>query len=134
MRRAQTFLYVGVIAAGLLPWTSVVAQTSQFASTSTEDERPVSAFTRSSQKPEKRLDRMTKHFKLNDDQKRAILPILQDQRSELQALRADGNLSRDDKTKSVDKIRDEGNAKIYAILDDKQQVKWNKDLEKHHEF
>ena len=76
---------------------------------------------------------MTKRYKLSSDQQAQIKPILANQQQQMQALRQDSTLSRQDKMAKVKSIRDDSSAKIQAFLNDGQNQKFAQDQQRRQE-
>jgi periplasmic protein CpxP/Spy len=77
--------------------------------------------------PDAELARMTKRYKLSTDQQNQIKPILTDRQQQMQALRQDSSLSRDDRRTKMQSIHSDSNAKIEAVLNDTQKGKFEQD-------
>lgn len=73
-----------------------------------------------------RLEMLAKQLDLTDAQKEKLKPILKDQAEQLKALRADTNMSRDDKMAKLKEIRESLNAQLKTILTPEQMEKWQK--------
>jgi len=76
---------------------------------------------------------MTKRYNLSSDQQAQIKPILANQQQQMQALRQDSTLSRQDKMAKVKSIRDDSSAKIQAFLNDGQKQKFAQDQQRRQE-
>ncbi len=74
--------------------------------------------------------RMTKRYNLSADQQTQIKPILANQQQQMQALREDSSLSRDDKMAKMKSIREDSSTKIQAILNDTQKQKYAQDQQR----
>jgi periplasmic protein CpxP/Spy len=72
--------------------------------------------------PEKRLAFLTKKLNLTADQQNQIRPILADEQQQMQALRADTSLAREDRFSKMKTIREEGRTKIEAQLNADQKT------------
>jgi protein CpxP len=77
--------------------------------------------------PEEQVARMTKRYSLSSDQQAQIKPILANQQQQMQALRQDSSLSRDDKMAKMKSIREDSSTKIQAVLNDSQKQKFAQD-------
>lgn len=73
--------------------------------------------------PGAKLDMMTVHLGLTQDQRLKILPVLDDQFKEMKAVRADENLTRAQTRTKMAAIRDKSFERIKAILTPEQQKK-----------
>jgi len=69
---------------------------------------------------------LAKQLDLTEAQKEKLKPILKDQAEQLKALRADTNMSRDDKMAKLKEIRESLNAQLKTILTPEQMEKWQK--------
>ena len=76
---------------------------------------------------------MTKRYKLSSDQQAQIKPILATQQEQIQALRQDSSLSREDRMAKVKSIRDDSSSKIGAVLNDSQKQKFAQDQQRRQE-
>lgn len=83
--------------------------------------------------PDEQVARMTKRYSLSSDQQTQIKPILANQQQQMQALRQDSSLSREDKMAKMKSIRDDSSAKIQAILNDSQKQKFAQDQQRRQE-
>ncbi|TLN04225.1 hypothetical protein FDZ71_12135 [bacterium] len=73
--------------------------------------------------PGAKLDRMTVYLGLTPEQRHKILPILDDQFREMQAVRADDNLTRAQARTKMAAIRDKSFERMKGILTTEQQKK-----------
>ena len=73
---------------------------------------------------------MTKRYSLSSDQQAQIKPILANQQQQMQALRQDSSLSREDKMAKMKSIREDSSSKIQALLNDSQKQKFAQDQER----
>jgi len=73
--------------------------------------------------PGARLDMMTVHLGLTQEQRYKILPILDEQFKEMKAVRADENLTRAQTRAKMQAIRDKSFERMKAILSPEQQKK-----------
>ena len=76
---------------------------------------------------------MTKRYNLSSDQQAQIKPILANQQQQMQALRQDSSLSREDKMAKVKSIRLDSSTKIQALLNDSQKQKFAQDQQRRQE-
>ena len=65
---------------------------------------------------EQRLERMTQQLNLTEAQQAQIKPILENESTQMQALRADTSLSQDDRRAKMMQIRQESASQIKPIL------------------
>ena len=80
--------------------------------------------------PDARLAHMTKRYKLTADQQGQIKPILQDEQQQMQSMRSDTSMSRDDKRSKMMSLHETSNQKIEAVLTDDQKQKFEADQQK----
>jgi len=80
--------------------------------------------------PDEQLARMTKRYNLSADQQAQIKPILADQQKQMQALRGDDSMSREDRMARMQTIREGSTTKISAILNDSQKKQFAEDQQK----
>ena len=83
--------------------------------------------------PDKALAHMTKHYNLSSDQQTQIKPILISQQQQMQALRQDSSMSREDRMAKMKGIHEDSSSKIQAILNDSQKQKFAEDQQKRQE-
>lgn len=74
--------------------------------------------------PEEQLKRLTKALDLTSDQQAQIKPVLESQQQQMQALRGDQSMSRDDRMAKMKTIHDDSKTKIEAALNDTQKQKY----------
>ncbi|HXY49625.1 MAG TPA: hypothetical protein VEI01_09270 [Terriglobales bacterium] len=88
--------------------------------------------------PENRLKWMTEKLNLTDDQQAKIKPILEDETTQMKAVRSDTSLSQPDRHAKMKSIYAADTEKINAILTPEQQTKWKEMkqemMEKHKEM
>jgi Spy/CpxP family protein refolding chaperone len=82
------------------------------------------------QTPDEQVAHMTKRYSLTADQQAQIKPILANQQEQMQALRQDATLSRDDKRAKAQSIHADSTNKIQALLNDTQKQKFAQDQQK----
>ena len=82
---------------------------------------------------DEQVARMTKRYSLSSDQQAQIKPILANQQQQMQALRQDSSLSREDKMAKMKSIRDDSSSKIQALLNDSQKQKFAQDQQRRQE-
>lgn len=71
------------------------------------------------------LKNLTERLSLTDDQQAKIKPILEDQRTQMQALMKDDSLSQDDRRAKGRSIRESTDSKIRDVLTDDQKKKYD---------
>ena len=74
--------------------------------------------------PDQQLARMTKELNLTSDQQAKIKPILEDTDKQMQALRSDTSLSREDRFSKMQEIHKTSNTQISEILTADQKTKF----------
>ncbi len=80
--------------------------------------------------PDEQLARMTKRYNLSADQQSQLKPILVSQQQQMQALRGDSSMSRDDRMAKMQSIRGDSTTKISAILNDTQKKQFAEDQQR----
>jgi protein CpxP len=68
---------------------------------------------------------------LSSDQQMKIRPILDNESQQMEALRSDTSMSRDDKMTRMRSIRENTNSQIGPILTSQQQQKWQQMQSQH---
>jgi Spy/CpxP family protein refolding chaperone len=82
---------------------------------------------------DQRLEHMTQMLNLTADQQAKIKPLLETEQTQMQSLRADSSLSRDDRRAKAQQLRESTNQQINGILTPEQQQKWQQAQERHRE-
>jgi Spy/CpxP family protein refolding chaperone len=80
--------------------------------------------------PDQQLTRMTQRYNLSADQQTQIKPILVNQQQQMQALRGDSSMSREDRMAKMQSIRSDSTTKIEAILNDDQKKQFEADQQR----
>jgi Spy/CpxP family protein refolding chaperone len=80
--------------------------------------------------PDQQLARMSKRYNLSADQQTQLKPILVSQQQQMQALRGDSSMSREDRMAKMMSIRSDSNTKIQAILNDEQKKQFAEDQQR----
>ena len=80
--------------------------------------------------PDQQLARMSKRYNLSADQQTQLKPILVSQQQQMQALRGDSSMSREDRMTKMQSIRSDSNTKIAAILNDTQKKQFEEDQQR----
>jgi hypothetical protein len=80
--------------------------------------------------PNKRLAHMTQRDNLTADKQNQILPILQNEQQQSQALRGDTTLSRQDKHAKMMSLHQDTTQKIEAVMNDDQKQKFEADQQR----
>ena len=73
---------------------------------------------------DQRLQRMTQQLSLSDDQQQKIKPILENESTQMQALRGDSSLSQEDRMAKMKQIREGITSQINPILNADQQKEY----------
>lgn len=73
---------------------------------------------------DQRLQRMTQQLELTGDQQGKIKPILENESTQMQSLRADSSLSQEDRMAKMKQIRETTASQINPILNADQQKKY----------
>jgi Spy/CpxP family protein refolding chaperone len=71
------------------------------------------------------LKMLSDRLKLTADQQAKIKPVLEDQRTQMQALMKDDSLSQDDRRAKMRSVRDSTNSKIRDVLTDDQKKQFD---------
>lgn len=74
--------------------------------------------------PAKRTEMLTKKLKLTSDQQAKVQDILKSEQSQMETLRSDSSLSREDRRPKMMEIHKASASQIRALLDPNQQKKW----------
>jgi periplasmic protein CpxP/Spy len=74
--------------------------------------------------PDQRLQMLTKQLNLTTDQQSKIKPILENESQQMQTLRQDSSLSREDRMSKMQQIRQSSNEQIKSNLNSDQQQKF----------
>jgi Spy/CpxP family protein refolding chaperone len=80
--------------------------------------------------PAQQLEGMTKRYNLSPDQQTQLKPILASQQQQMQALRGDSSLSREDRMAKMQSIHADTKTKIEAVLNDDQKKQFEADQER----
>jgi len=84
--------------------------------------------------PAKRTEMLTKELKLTSDQQPKVLEILKSEQSQMENLRSDSSASQDDRRSKMMDVRKASNDQIRALLDSKQQKKWDEMQSRHQQW
>jgi periplasmic protein CpxP/Spy len=84
--------------------------------------------------PQERTDMLTKQLNLTSDQQPKVLEILKSQQSQMESLRSDSSLSQDDRRSKMMDIRKSSDDQIRALLDAKQQKKFDQMLSRQQQW
>ncbi|MGH9587791.1 MAG: hypothetical protein ACRD3F_12620 [Acidobacteriaceae bacterium] len=79
---------------------------------------------------DRQLKRMTKRYDLSADQQSQIKPILDSQDQQMEQLRQDNTMSRQDRRQKMMDIHQDSSQKIEAVLNDTQKQKYEADQAK----
>ena len=80
--------------------------------------------------PAQQLEGMTKRYNLSADQQTQLKPILASQQQQMQALRGDSSLSREDRMTKMQSIHADTKTKIEAVLNPDQKKQFEEDQQK----
>jgi len=80
--------------------------------------------------PAQQLEGMTKRYNLSADQQTQLKPILAQQQQQMQALRGDSSLSREDRMAKMQSIRADTRTRIEAVLNDDQKKQFEADQQR----
>jgi Spy/CpxP family protein refolding chaperone len=80
--------------------------------------------------PAQQLEGMTKRYNLSADQQTQLKPILASQQQQMQALRGDSSLSREDRMAKMQSIHADTKTKIEAVLNDDQKKQFEADQQR----
>jgi Spy/CpxP family protein refolding chaperone len=80
--------------------------------------------------PERRVNMLAKRLNLTDDQKQKLQGIFADQQQQMQSMRQDSSLSRQDRMEKMKTLRSEADEKVNGILNDDQKQKYAQMKEK----
>jgi periplasmic protein CpxP/Spy len=75
--------------------------------------------------PEDRTDHLTKALNLSDDQKGKVLSIFQDEQKQMEALRSDNSVSREDRWSKMKQIHENTVSQIKGTLNPDQAKKFD---------
>jgi protein CpxP len=84
--------------------------------------------------PAKRTEMLTKQLQLTSDQQPKVLDILKSAQSQMQSLRSDSSVSQEDRRSKMMQIHKTSDDQIRALLDSKQQKKWDTMQSKHEQW
>jgi len=76
-------------------------------------------------RPEERTEHLTKALSLSDDQKGKVLSILQDEQKQMEGVRSDSSLSRDDRWSKMREIHQNTTTQIKGALNPDQAKKFD---------
>ena len=100
---------------------AALAQDQQAANGSTSDNAGQHQQGRRQADPQAQVTHMAKKLNLTADQKSQLLPILTAQRDQMESLRSDSSLSREDRHAKMQTIHADSETKIRAVLTDQQK-------------
>ena len=75
--------------------------------------------------PAERTKELTKKLKLNSDQQAKVQSTLESERSQMESLRQDSSMSREDRHSKMMDIHKSTDTQIRGLLDADQQKKWD---------
>ncbi len=112
----KSLLYFGVVVVMLTSVPTIYAQMPQEQGSGQSGRGPGQGMT-----ADQRLDRMSKQLNLSEAQQQQIKPILENESTQMQAVRDDTSLSQQDRWTKMTQIRQEFAAQIKPILNADQQ-------------
>jgi periplasmic protein CpxP/Spy len=120
---------IGVLVAGLVCGAPGFAQEPGFPpeTTAPPPKQGASGGHHGMMDPDEQLARMTTRYSLTTEQQDQVKPILVSQQHQIQGLREDTALSREDRMAKMQTIRSDSDAKIKAILNDDQKKQFEQD-------
>jgi Spy/CpxP family protein refolding chaperone len=121
-------LQSAILAVGLLGSVSVFAQEPGGAPETAAP--PGGGGHRGMMDPAQQLEGMTKRYNLSADQQTQLKPILASQQQQMQALRGDSSLSREDRMAKMQSIHADTKTKIEAVLNDDQKKQFEADQQR----
>lgn len=74
--------------------------------------------------PQQRVNILAKRLNLNDDQKGKITTIFTDMQQQMQSIRGDSSLSREDRMAKMKTLREQTDEKVNGVLNDDQKQKY----------
>lgn len=75
--------------------------------------------------PARHTEMLTEHLKLTSDQQSKVLEVFKSEQSQMESLRQDTSMSQDDRHSKMMEIHKATNDQVRALLDSKQQKKWD---------
>ncbi len=75
---------------------------------------------------DEQLKHLSKRLKLSDDQQAKLKPIIEDQHKQMEQLRSDNSLSREDRFSKMQEIRQNSDSQIKSVLNEDQQKNFDK--------
>ena len=122
----------GVLAAGLVRGAQVFAQEPGFPpeTSAPPPEQGPGGGHRAVMDPAQQLAGMTKRYNLSAGQQDQVKPILLSQQHQMEALRGNSLLSREDRMAKMQSVRSDSNTKIEAILNDDQKKQFEQDQQR----
>jgi periplasmic protein CpxP/Spy len=75
--------------------------------------------------PQERTEMLTKHLNLTSDQQAKVLDTLKSEQSQMESLRSDTSLSREERHSKMMEIHKTSDEQIRGLLDPDQQKKWD---------
>jgi periplasmic protein CpxP/Spy len=75
--------------------------------------------------PNRQLKHLTRYLQLTADQRSQLLPILQQQDNQIQAVRSDTTLTQEDRHARLRTIRQDSRTQVQAVLNDTQKVQFD---------
>jgi len=120
---------IGLLVAGLVCGVQVLAQEPGFPpeTSAPPPKQGPSGAHHGMMDPDEQLARMTTRYSLTTEQQDQVKPILVSEQHQMQGLRQDTTLTREDRMAKMQTIRSDSNAKIKAVLNDDQKKQFEQD-------
>lgn len=83
--------------------------------------------------PQQRTDMLTKRLNLTSDQQAKVLDIFKSDQSQMESVRSDSSLSRDQRHAKMMDIHKASDEQVRGLLDPDQQKKWDEMQARRHE-
>jgi periplasmic protein CpxP/Spy len=120
---------IGLLVAGLVCGVQAFAQEPGFPpeTSAPPPKQGPSGGHRGMMDPDEQLARMTTRYSLTTEQQDQVKPILVSEQHQIQGVREDTALSREDRMAKMQTIRSDSDAKIKAVLNDDQKKQFEQD-------
>jgi periplasmic protein CpxP/Spy len=122
-----------IMAAALLYVAIPRAIAQEAGSSAQQPAAPEHGHARPQMDPAKHAAMLAKRLKLNSDQQSKVEDILKSEQSQMESLRSDSSLSKEDRHSKVMDIHKSSNDQIRALLGPDQQKKWDEMQAQHEE-
>ncbi len=128
--RRKSHITHWLMAALLAAGSYAMAQTQEQAPATPQDQKPYGQKWhrrgRGGASVQQRLDHMSRQLNLTDEQKAKLKPVLEDEMKQMQAVRQDSSLSRDQRREKMMQIHQSTKPQIEAVLTPEQKDKLNR--------